>query len=484
MNSTEHKAKTVSALRWSGINQFFNQGLVFLVSLILMRFLKPSDFGLLGMVTVFSGFIGIFANFSLSSSLIQKKLLSNEDKDTVFWVSVGLGFLLCLVLAALAPVISNFFNEDSLILITIIISTTFVFQGLGSVHHSLLIKELRYKYIFYVTTSTGLLASVVAISLALNGYGVWALVVQQILKTVLKTLFLWFSSNYRPSLSFSKILFREHMAFSMPLVGKNVLNYWARNIDNFFIGRILGTESLGLYSRSYSIMNLPTSKISGVIASTMFPSLSLIQDDKERLSQIFLKILSLVSFTVVPIMSILSLLSDDFVLIAFGKEWAQMSGILAVLAIVGIIQSLSSFSGTIFLVFNKNNLAFKLGLINTLSLLPIFYFGAKNGLMMLVWGYLIHSLVFWLVSWRYVSSVMENSFNKIFGAVIKPFLICSLVYLFFFVTQRYIGQEWHPMSRLFSVVILFLLLYLSSYLIFFKSELQIIIRSFKVFGTR
>lgn len=296
-----HKQKTISGISWNVLNQIISQGTNIGIGILLARLLGPKAFGLVGMITVFTGFLNVFSNFGLGSALIQKKNINSVDKSTVFWVNLGVGVLLCLTLFVSSSAISNFYNEPLLSPLVRFISFIFIIQSLNYVQASLFKRALAFKKIFWVNTLSVIVGGILAVIMAYQGYGVWSLVFHTIFKMIINTIVLWFLSDWKPILVFSKASLKELMRFSLPLMGTQTFNYWVRNIDNLLIGKYLGTAQLGYYSRAYSLMLLPVSKISGVIAAVMFPSLSLIQDQKKRIKSIYLKMsrfIALVTFFV------------------------------------------------------------------------------------------------------------------------------------------------------------------------------------------
>jgi PST family polysaccharide transporter len=427
IDKLKHKKQTISGLRWTVLNQVITQAVSFGLGIFLMTLLPPTSFGLLGMVTVFSGFLSVFKDFGLGSSIIQRKNITNQDLDTVFWVTVALGVFLTILLMGLSPIIATYYKEPKLVNISIGLSFLFIIQSLSSIHLSLLKKKMRFKFLFKINVTATLLAGITALVMAYLDYGVWALVAQQLINATLLTILLFAYSNYTPKIQFHKKILNSHMKFSVPLVGRGSVNYWARNADNFLIGKFLGAELLGIYTRSYSIMMLPVSRISGVISSVMFPSLSIIQDDKERVNTIFLKITRTIAFITFPLMAMLALSVENFVKLFFTKEWYQMIPILQILASVGAIQSLGTLNGNIFLLKAKTSLDFKLTLFNSIVYVIVFIITSQYNLMLLVSAYLIASVTLIVINWIFVARIMNLSFYQIVINILPHIIFYSLI---------------------------------------------------------
>lgn len=379
-----------------------------------MRFIDPVEFGLLGMVVVFSGFLNVLSNFGLGSSLIQKQETTAVDNDTIFWSTLGLSVFLALLLAAAAPWIAAFYEEPRLQLITVTISSLFLIQGLGATHTTLAKKQLDFRSIFYSNVGGVLVGGGLAVYLAFQGFGVWALVVQQLVTKTMQVLVIWIVIRYRPRAYWSKSILRDHLRFSLPLVGRNSLNYWSRNADNFFIGKFLGAGQLGLYTRAYSLMMMPVSKISGVISSVLFPSLSLIQDDEERIVSIFLKVTRIIAFITFPLMASLYLGAESFIQLVLGERWLDMKVVLQILCSVGALQSVATLNGNIFLVKDKTLIAFYLNIFNSIVYLIGFYIGSQHSIERLSMIYLFSNCLLLAVGWRVMTTILSVSLGQLF----------------------------------------------------------------------
>ena len=429
MDQVSHKKQTISGIRWAVLNQVINQGLIFVTSIVLMRIINPKEFGILGMVTVFSGFLTVFTDFGLGSSLIQKKNILKIDYDTIFWTTILLGAILCVLLILIAPVLVAFYHEDKLFWITIALSSGFLIQSIGGTHLSIAKKELSFKKLFTVNI-TGIFAGVIVVLiLAIKGYGVWALVIQQITIALVNTILLWVKVKYRPQFHFSKQILKGHLNFSLPLVGSNSLNYWSRNADNFFIGKFFGAFQLGIYSKSYSFMMIPISNISGVISSVMFPSLAIIQDDYKRVTTIFLKMTRVIAFVTFPLMAMLYIGAGFFVRGVLGENWIQMIPVIKILSIIGATQSLGTLIGNILLVTNNTMLALKLNIFTSVLYVTLFFIGSQYSIVVLSILYLGANIILLPIGWILIGKMLNTSFKLIALNTINHFTALVLILL-------------------------------------------------------
>ena len=462
IDKQQHKKQTISGLRWTVLDQIINQIVTFGLGIFLMTLLPPTSFGLLGMVTVFSGFLSVFKDFGLGSSLIQRKNISEIDINTVFWSTVGLGFVLTIILLGLSPLIANYYSEPALLNITIVLSFLFIIQSFSSIQLSLLKKQMNFKLLFKIKVTATVLAGLTALTLAYLDFGVWALVAQQLINATLITILLFLLYDYKPKIKFDKSILKSHLNFSLPLVGRGSVNYWSRNADNFFIGKFLGAELLGIYTRSYSIMMLPISRISGVISSVMFPSLSIIQDDHKRVNTIFFKITRTIAFITFPLMAILTISAESFVKFLFDEKWFEMIPILQILACVGALQSVAALNGNIFLVKSRTALAFKLNIFNSICYVAAFYFTSQENLFLLVVVYLIINIILLFINWFYVARLIDSNVLILFRNISFHVVLFLVIISVGFYLKNYSFQK-HYLN-----ILLYIILSFSIWLVLFR----------------
>jgi len=429
MDKKTHRSQTISSVKWTVLNQVVVQGVTFVLGIALMRLVAPEEFGLVGMVTVFSGFLNVFKDFGLGSSLIQKKIANHLDVNSIFWSTVFMSALLSLTLYSTSGYIANFYNEAKLEKIAMALSPIFLIQGIGATHTVLAKKELDFKKVFFSSAGGVILAGIVALTMAFKGYGLWALVTQHLLSNLFTTIIIWVQVAYTPRIELSIANLKDHFNYSLPLLGSNSINYWSRNADNFFIGKFLGAEPLAFYTRSYSIMMLPVSRISGVISSVMFPSLSIIQNDTERIRRIYYSLTKFIALVSLPVMATLIVGAEGFVKVVLGSSWLSIIPLIRILAFVGGLQSIGTLKYNVFMAKGKTRLIFYLNIVKNLVLIPLFFILSQYDLISLCIGYLIYVVVFQAITNYIVAKVINDTFIAYYqnvGIQLIYFLISSV----------------------------------------------------------
>jgi O-antigen/teichoic acid export membrane protein len=340
--------KTIAGLGWSLGTQVLSQGSRFLISVILARLVAPADFGLLGMVLVFTGFAGLFGDFGFGQSLIQREKIEERHRSSVFWLSMAIGFLLAGITVVAAPLTGHFYREPRLVPVMMLIAVSFPLGSLSIVQKALLSRDMKFRALGLIDVATTVISGLAAILLALRGFGVWCLVWQQILSCVGVVIGVWWMLGWRPHLTFDRGAVAELFGFSANLTGFSVANYWFRNADNLLIGRYFGSAPLGIYSRAYNLMLLPLSQVTWVVAGVMFPALSKLQNDKMRVKDIYIRMVGIIGLITFPMMLGLLVVADHFVLALYGPAWAEVIPVLRIFCILGMAQAISSTVGLIF----------------------------------------------------------------------------------------------------------------------------------------
>lgn len=373
------KNQTVIGIKWTVIGNWSKLFIQYIITIILIRQLSPETFGLIGMVLVFSEFGNLLSNFGFGSALIQKNDINEKHKSSVFWTNVLIGIGFSLIFFFLSEPISIFYSEVELISIIRVVGLKFIFDAISIVHKALLKKDLLFKKISIIDLTTVFITGIIAISLTYFGYGVWSLVTQIILSSMISSILYWIFSNWKPQFIYSFNSIIDLSRFGMNLLGFNVVNYWMRKGDNLLIGKFLGSIELGLYTRAYSIIYLPLSQFSSVLGQVMFPSFSKIKEDKERIKSIYLKLISIIALFSFPMMVGLFLTANEFVITVFGENWNEIIPITQIFCIVGLIQSLGSPAGTIFLSQGKTDKFFRWNILASIVILICFGLGIYKG---------------------------------------------------------------------------------------------------------
>lgn len=407
------KKQVASGVKWSTLSQLGRQGTQLLTTIILARLLSPSDFGLVGMAMVVIGFTNIFKDLGTSAAIIQKKDLNDDLMYSIFFVNVIFGVIGTLILFLSAPLVGNFYNEPRVVPVLKVLSINFFISSFAILHQAILERSLAFRKLAKLEIISVFAGSIIGITLALLGYGVWSLVFQSITAIFISTLLLWFYSTWRPKWVFQWKEIKSVSNYSLSLTGFNIVNYFARNADYLLIGRYLGSQALGYYTLAYKILLFPLQNISGVIGRVVFPAFSSIQDENKRLSITFLKIASTIALISFPLMLGVIALSKPFILIIFGSKWAPVIILIIILAPVGLVQSVGTTVGPIYQAKGKTSWLFGWGFGSSIFVIVGFLIGLNWGLIGIATSYTIASILLVYPNFSIPFKLIDLSFTQL-----------------------------------------------------------------------
>jgi O-antigen/teichoic acid export membrane protein len=425
------RQQTVSGLKWTTLSQASRLGSQLLSVIMLARLLPPADYGLAAMAAVVTGFVSLFRDFGTAAAIIQKQNLSQKLLDSVFWLNVAFGLSLACLLGLLAPLIANVFSEPRLKEVLWVLLLTFPIASLGAVHQALLEKASHFRQLAIIESIAAFMSLIGAILAAWSGWGVYSLVLQALLVTSISTIGLWMVSQWRPVFRWEAKEIRDLIGFSGNLVGFNVFNYFIRNADNFLIGRFLGASELGYYSMAYRLMLWPLQNISNVVGRVLFPALSSLQSNHDRLASAYIRATAAITLITAPLMLGFFVLREPFVAVALGSRWLPVANILAWLVPVGLLQSIGTTVGTLYLATGRTDVMFKWGVGTGLLVIPAFYIGLNWGAVGVAAAYAIVSMLLFLPSlaipFRWVGLRVRDVLFKLLPSIFSATIMALLV---------------------------------------------------------
>jgi len=326
------KEKTIRG----GLARLCAQGANFILRLgslmVLARLLGPKDFGLVGMVTAFTGVLTLFRDFGLSAAAIQQTNVTDKQISTLFWINMFVGVLLGFLAVAGAPAIAAFYHEPRLFMVTVVLASGFLFNAAGIQHSALLQRQMRFTALAAINTVGLIVGAAVGIGGAKAGYGYWALVAMTVTAPLVSTVGFWLTTAWIPGMPHRRAGIRPMMRFGGTLTLNGLVAYLAFNFEKVLIGRFWGADAIGIYGRAYQLINIPTDNLNSAVGEVAFSALSRVQDDPSRLKSYFLKGYSLVLGMTLPITIVCGLFADDLILILLGPKWKDAAAIFRLLA--------------------------------------------------------------------------------------------------------------------------------------------------------
>ena len=424
------KSKAIKGLSWSAFENTSNLGLNFLVGIILARILTPSEFGLIGITTIFIAVSSTIVDSGFSSALIRKKNTNSKDYNTVFYFNLLAGILLYILLFFCAPAIASFFKDPTITSIIRAMGIVLIFGAFGSIQKVILTKQINFKTQSKISIFSSILSGVIGVYMAFNGFGVWSLVLREISRQFFSSILFWIFNKWRPNLEFSIQSFKELFGFGSKLLFTNLLETLYKNIYYLIIGRFFTLFELGQYTRAEQFNSIFSSNLSSIIQRVSFPVFSELQHNDDKLKQAFKEILQGTMLIAFSLMFGLVAVAEPLILVLIGDKWLQSVSYLQIIALGGMIYPLHALNIDILMVKGKSDLFLKIEIIKkTIAVIPILL-GIFYGIEFMLWGSVIISFVSFFANSFYSKKLIDySSFNQI-KDIFPTFLISFFVAFF------------------------------------------------------
>lgn len=347
--------------------------------IVLARFVAPEEHGLVGMATAITGFAMMFTDLGLSSASIQVKTLSREIATRLFWVNTWLGLGLSLLALAAAPLIALGYDEPRLTNIIFALSPIFLVASLGVQHRAQLQRQLSFLRIALADVVGLAIGVATGATAAVLGAGPWALVLQALAHNFSVTILLWLYSGWRPAGIGTKAPIRGMLAFGGYLTGYGLLAYGMRNLDKVLLGWARGARALGFYGQAYRLMVFPLSQFQAPLNAVMFPILSRMQDDPERMASAWLRSLRIVAWLSMPAVALIAIGAPELVAATLGERWAESAVQFRFLAVGAMLQPTLATVGWLYLANGRGRDMFRWGVLAFFVYAAAFGIGAAFG---------------------------------------------------------------------------------------------------------
>lgn len=401
MNQDSIKQKTIKGILWNSIEKFLVKGISFTISIILARILSPSDYGLIGMLAIFTALSNIFIESGFAKALIQKTNCTDIDYSTVFIANLGFSILIYIILFIASPYISEFYNEPLLCDILRILSLNFVLGAFNIVQRAKLMAIMDFKSLAKINFIGTLVGGICALLLAYNGWGVWTLVFQNIFTTI-SSLFLFpYYSHWKPSLSFSKESFILLFGFGSKLLISGVVATIVNNIATIAIGKAYQSEKLGYYTKATSFSELIAWTINDILGTVTFPVLSELQHEKERMISVYRKSLIYSTMMIFPIMILITLLAKPMVIALLTEKWLPCVVLLQILCFARMFTPLSAINMNLLNAIGRSDLFMKIDLLKIPIVLIVLLITIPISVEAIVIGNLFNTIICFFINTYY-----------------------------------------------------------------------------------
>lgn len=372
--------KAVRGAAWLGGGQLLRQGLGFITMAVLARLLTPDDFGLFGMTYLAAEAGQIITNFGFGSAIVQRQVTSQRLLSACFWVNVIIGLVIAAVVVATGPLLALYFRRPEIQALLLPLALNLILSAALAVPQALLTQRMDFRSIIFAQTIGSVVAALFAIGSAAAGLSYWSLAVQPLVGSLVTGGMTAHAARWLPSRSWSRHDLDGLLGFSSKLLGSNLIGFFSRSMPSFILGRQLGAASLALFSLASHLTGSVIYLISSVVVKVLFPTLSALKEDPERMRSVWLRATVSIAALVLPLMLGVAALSADVVQVVLGGQWSGAAVPLTFLSIAMASQAVLTTASTVLLSLGRAGLLMRLAIISALSIALALLLAAPFGL--------------------------------------------------------------------------------------------------------
>ena len=431
-----------------GGQAIFGRALSLLGFVVLARLLTVEEYGIVALAGVFIALLSVLAAGGYSQTLVQLPTVDKEDLDTVFWIGMGTSAALTLVLCAAAWPLADIFNEPLLRPVLQVLSISFVFIALGATHQAVMQRRFDWRGLAIRTMVANLVATAFGIAFAVVGFGVWALVVQTVLASIVGSVALMIQSGYRPSLYVSTTRFRTLFRFSRNYMGNGMLVFLNNRTDDFLIGSVLGSTALGIYTVGYRVLVVMIEVLTTTVRSVAFPMFSQLQQDPERLLRAYRSANRMASAVSVPAFVLVAVLAPEMVHVVFGQKWDASVPVVRVLCAFGALQGVAQLNAALLSALGRIQFIFRLGVVSTALQIVAFAVAVPFGITWVAAGFVIRAYLVAPVGFIVVARELNTSVAKTLSGFVPATVSTAVMVAVAFAAKAALGESGPEAMRL------------------------------------
>lgn len=425
IDSLKHKA--VKGVFWNAIDKFSTRGLQFVFSILIARQLMPSDYGAIAIMEIFLALAQTFVDSGFGNALVRKPDRTEADYCTVFYFNIVVAVICYLLLWAGAPLLASFYDLPELTKITRAVGVVLIINSLVGVQGAHLTIAINFKAVAKISIINSIVVGLFSLFLAWKGFGVWTLVLQHILSSVLCAIMTWLQVRWKPQLIFSWKSFKEMFSFGSRLLASSLLNTLYNNIYGLVIGKKYSAADLGEFSKATTFANFPAYNISGILQSVSYPVLSTIQNDLPRLSDYYRRLIKLTAFLVFPAMFGLAAVSDPLIRLTLTDKWEGMIFYMQILCLSYMWGPINAVNLNLLKVLGKSDYFLRVEIVKKIIAFTILIISMPFGVKVICVGNLVQALCSIFVTTYYTKKLIGYGIFDQLGDLFHVIVLCVIM---------------------------------------------------------
>ncbi len=461
---------------WSSLEKFSVQGVSFAIGIILARLLTPKEYGTVGLILVFISFSQVFIDSGFGAALIQKQDRNEKDINTVFTFNFIVALICYAIIWLIAPLISSYYHIEELVYFIRVLGITLFFQAATSIPQTLLTIKMDFRSLAKVNIIASVFSGVIAIYLAYHEYGEMAIIWQNILRTLIITVLIWFFIDWKPKFSFFKKSFFTLFSFGSKLLISSLLNNILNNVSSLFIGKVLSVKSLGFYTRGTQFSDMIFGSVYSIYSSVLLPSLSSIQNDKELLIKETRNIIKTSSVLIFPLFTFLAVTSKPIIILLLTEKWMEAAPVMAIICVARAITIISGVNISLLYAIGRSDLVLKQQYFKLTIRIVFLLISFKFGIIWIALAELLATLVHFFINTYYPGKYMNYGALSQINDAKTPILVSTVLSLITLFCHEYIPNN---LLKIFLSMFVFSIVYYCTLKFFGLRELDKLIAKFK-----
>ena len=433
--------RVISNLLWRFAERCGAQAVAFIVSVVLARILDPSAYGTVALITVFIAIVQVFVDSGLGNSLIQKKDADDTDFSTVFYTNVAFCVVLYLLIFAAAPLIAAFYARPEIVPYIRVLSLTVIVSGVKNVQQAYVSRHMMFKKFFFSTLGGTIAAGVIGVIMALNGAGIWALVAQQLINVTIDTCILWITVRWRPIRCFSWERLKKLYSFGWKLLASSLLDTVYREMSSLIIGKMYTSADLAYFNQGDKFPKLIITNINTSIDSVLLPTLSDVQDEKEKLKALTSKAIKLSCFILSPLMIGMAAVAEPMVHVVLTDKWLPCVNILRIFCFVYLLYPIHTANLNAIKAVGRSDIYLRLEIIKKLIGFVLLVASMWFGVEAMAWSFLIMGIVSQLINAWPNKELLDYGFAEQLRDVLPAMLPAAVMGILVYIIGAALGNS-------------------------------------------
>lgn len=477
------KKQAISGTKWMIISTICTSLVQILRLSILTRFLAKDDFGIVAIITFILGLTFTFSDLGFSSAIMYKQKLSVRDFSSLFWIQLAVFGILYIMLSVTSPFIAAFYGEPSITMLMPIALLDLVLQGIGRLYDTILQKEMLFKKIAIRTMVASFLSLALAYILAFYGLGIYSLILSTLVNSIILN-----SWNFIMGQQLFPLKFYLNFNKTIPLIkigmfqtGTQILDYLSSKIDVMIIGKLLGTEDLGVYNLAKDLLQKAITLINTIVNKIVLPIFSKVQNDNRKIGQYYVKILHFITAFNLPILSLICILSPYIVYLLYGNNYQEVAPLISILSIWGVSVCIGNPQGCLAVATGKTYLSFNYTIIRVVLTIPIVFLTALVSIKMIAWGQGILGLIMLWIGWKMqISKIINITFKDFCLSFSRNLFVSFLLVGIMFIIVNSLFSDYSLLLKFFLYTLIGIIVYLFLFLIVsFKDAKEMFVMVFQ-----